>query len=291
MSPPGPGPHLLPLAQNDWPRQFLVHVPPDHEHRGALPIVMVLHGMGGTALWTVQETQWDQLADREGFLLVVPEALPLDPGQPMSFWKNPTRWRDGHLPERDQQTAVDDGRYLLAVLDEVQNRFAVNRRRVFVTGFSNGAGMTFCLAATHAERLTAIAPVSGTCRLEHPRPARPVPTLYLIGTEDPLVPLAGGVVRTLWGWVEQRTPVREMLGRWSEAMGGEILSQRIDEEEGVLVERFPHPQIDFLFYQIAGLGHHWPGGRGQLSRRLFGPPSKRVRATELIWRFFQRVGG
>jgi polyhydroxybutyrate depolymerase len=39
---------------------------------------------------------------------------------------------------------------------------------------------------------------------------------------------------------------------------------------------------------IEGLGHHWPGGRGEFNERIAGPPSNRVNATELIWEFFQQ---
>ena len=47
----------------------------------------------------------------------------------------------------------------------------------------------------------------------------------------------------------------------------------------------------FVVYTVEGLGHHWPGGRGRLSRRLFGPPSDRIRANELIEDFFRQQLG
>jgi polyhydroxybutyrate depolymerase len=45
---------------------------------------------------------------------------------------------------------------------------------------------------------------------------------------------------------------------------------------------------EFRAVVVAGLGHHWPGGRGRLSERIGGRPSGRVNANELIWAFFRR---
>ena len=144
----------------------------------------------------------------------MPEALPLDPSRPPAFLNNPLFWSDGSPHAVSAPRAVDDVAFLAAVLDDLARRFPADPRRVCVTGFSNGAGMTFRLAAERAERIAAIAPVSGYCWLDAPRPARPVPTLYLVGMQDPLVPLAGGTVSTLWGWSEERPPVRDTLERW-----------------------------------------------------------------------------
>ena len=46
-----------------------------------------------------------------------------------------------------------------------------------------------------------------------------MPTFYLVGSEDPFVPLDGGHVTTVWGRSEQRPPLRYMLADWSAASG------------------------------------------------------------------------
>src|SRR5439155_26061059 len=140
---------------------------------------------------------------REGFVLLVPEALPLDPSRPANFLKNPTWWNDGSPAATTAQREVDDVAFLTSLIDEWAEG------PVFVTGFSNGAAMTFRLAAVLSERLSAIAPVAGYCWQELAPLPRPVPTLYLLGKDDPLVPVEGGRVRSPWGWVEDRPPIRE----------------------------------------------------------------------------------
>ncbi len=142
------------------------------------PLVVFLHGSGATAAWSDDETGWSQLAQREGFALAIPQALPRDPEKPPKFLTNPTRWND-HNPN------TDDIAFLAAAIDDAVSRTAANPRRVFVSGFSNGAGMTFRVATELTDRIAAIAPVAGHCSLPEPKPAQPVPTLYIIGSVDP----------------------------------------------------------------------------------------------------------
>ena len=283
--------HEFTLSAGGAERRYLAHVPAGLAAGGPWPLLLVLPGAGAAPQWTLEETAWDRTADRAGFLLAVPEALPLDPTRPPAFLTNPPFWNDGSPRAASAPRSVDDVAFLDSLIDDLDRRFPVDARRVFVTGFSNGAGMTFRLAAERAERVAAIAPVSGYCWQDDPRPARPVPTLFLVGTQDPLVPLAGGTVTTLWGWQERRPPIRDVLDRWRRALGcGE--PQVVRQEGGVEEVRYAPGvgRVEFLACTVEGLGHHWPGGRGLLSRRLFGPPSTRVRANELIEDFLRRAG-
>ena len=250
---------------------------------------MFLTGTGGTAAWADRETGWSELAGREGFALALPEALPPDPAKPPTFLTNPPRWNDGS-PTPSHPPVADDVRFLLAVIDDAVARFGADRARVFLTGFSNGAGMAFRLAAEAAERIAAIAPVAGYCWVENPRPARPIPTLYTVGTADLLIPLRGGDVRLPWSSrLVRRPPVNATLERWAEGLGCDLVPTLRSDDGSVRVEHYPGPVV-FDAVTVAGLGHHWPGGRGQLNPRIAGPPSAAVNATAMIWEFFRAAG-
>jgi polyhydroxybutyrate depolymerase len=281
------GSHAHRLHVGGRERTYLVHAPPNPDGRQPLPVVVFLHGAGATARWALSETGWDATADREGFLVVLPEATRPDPSQPPRFLANPPRWNDGCGPG---VSLPDDVAFLGAVLDDVAAHFAVDRCRVYVTGFSNGAAMTFRLAAELAPRLAAVAPVAGHCCLPDPRPECPVPTCYLVGAQDPLIPLEGGVVRTPWGHTNVKPAVRETLRKWAHALGLSPDAVVAREENGVRIEAFGprEPDVEFLVYTIAGLGHHWPGGRGQLKKRIAGNPSNRLAANDVILDFFRR---
>jgi polyhydroxybutyrate depolymerase len=157
--------------------------------------------------------------------------------------------------------------------------------RAFVCGFSNGAGMAFRFASERAARVAAVAPVAGHCWLSAPNPARPVPTLFIIGTEDRLVPLRGGDVPSPWlNRLVRRPPVNETLEKWARANGCAEVPELV-RDGAVRAERYPGPvRVEAL--TVEGLGHHWPGGRAQLNPRLAGPPSAALNATDAVWEFF-----
>jgi len=153
-----------------------------------------LHGTGATTAWADDETGWSRLAASEGFVLALPQALPPDTSLPPKFLSNPPRWNDGSasgqwkLEAEDRrsdsaQPAADDVSFITAVIEDVVTRTGADSDRVFVSGFSNGAAMAFRYAAERAERVAAVAPVAGYCWVINPRPVRPVPTLYVVGTE------------------------------------------------------------------------------------------------------------
>jgi polyhydroxybutyrate depolymerase len=266
-------------------REFLLHRPAGP---GPLPLVVMFHGTGGSAAWAADETGWSDIADREMFAVAYPEGLPPDPGKPAKFLTNPQLWHDGSHDDRPAQDADRD--FIAAMLDLLVNDYGIDPRRISVTGFSNGAGMTFALATWLAQRFAACAPVAGHCWLEHPRPFRPVPTLYLVGDEDPLIPLAGGLVRSPWGKTRVKPGVAETLRRWAVALGCSTARVILEETATTILEEYPHlnwPGL-FLAMTIRGLGHHWPGGKGKLSEKIGGRPSAAVNGCERIWEFFRR---
>jgi polyhydroxybutyrate depolymerase len=247
------------------PRRAVVYAP---ARNAPAPVVLLLHGVGASGEWMVEETRWDEKAKAEGILLVAPDATRPNPDSPARFYTNPPLWNNGSSrPPADRVAAVNDVRFLGTLLDEVSRRWPVDPARIFVTGFSNGAGMTFRLARELAGGIAAIAPIAGFDP-GGPQPARSVPTLYMIGTHDPLIPVEGGVVNTPWGDGQPRRPVREMLARWDADNGRPTTALFID-----------------------GLGHHWPGGRAGLNRRIAGPPSDEIDATAAVWEFFQSRRG
>ena len=276
---------LVTLAEPASERQYLFHRPSNSTN--AVPLVIVLHGTGGTAAWADDETGWSAFADREGFALALPDAIPPYITKPPKFLTNPQRWNDGS-PSVGQfpSSEADDVGFLTAVIHDAIARGSVDPNRVYVTGFSNGAGMTFRFAAERAELLAAIAPVAGHSWLPEPKLARPVPTLYLIGTADPLVPIEGGSVRSPWGARVVRPRVMNTLRSWATAIGCD--GDPVTANAGEVVFPAKPGGVEFRAQFIKGLGHHWPGGKGQLDERFGGPPSSRVNGNEAVWAFLRR---
>lgn len=264
-------------------RRYVLHRPPGFRPGG--PAVLMLDGRGGTPWTAMKSSGWSAKADREGFLVLYPEALRLDPAGPQHFLTNPQMWNAGAGGSDTDRPDVDDVGFLRAVIADATERHGADPARIFMSGFSNGAAMSFRMAAEDSHRLAAIGVVAGPCRVRGVRMARRVPTIYFYGKLDPLGPFDGGEVALPWGVTEHRPPVREHVRAWRDAMGLADDPQ-LESRECVTIERYGDV---FEFWTIEDLGHVWPGGHRLLPEKIVGASSERVRATEVIWDFFRRA--
>jgi polyhydroxybutyrate depolymerase len=280
------GTHKLHVEVNGVRRRYMVYVPSRYDDRTRWPVVLLFHGLGATARWTIGETGLDAKAEAAGFLAVFPEGLPADPRQVSTLLKNPAYWNTGSRQDRGH----DDLGFIAALLKELPRQLAMDPGRLYVTGFSNGASFAFLVAAHFAEQVAAVAPVAGYCPLESPRLQRPVPTLYIAGMADPLVPWDGGAVANPWGYHLNRPPLLDTWQHWAEALGCPPQPRLVRDDRGVREYCYGPGENGgvMICYLITGHGHHWPGGRGQLAAEIGGPKVDSFRANDIIWEFFQR---
>ena len=257
--------------------------------QGSAPLVVVLHGAGGTANWTLEETLWDKYADEAGFLLLLPEGTREDMTRGAGFLQNPQVWNDGSKRSELAQQGVDDVAFLEDIIQHVMAMGIVSGNRFFMNGFSNGAGMTFRYCIEAKNKPAAIAPVSGLLSIDHYPHNLTIPTIYIMGKVDPLMPLEGGTIISPWTKKEEQRPsVIQTIHAWEKALGGVNHSDTKESPEKVhRTERHcGKGDVRFTSVLIDDLGHHWPGGRGTLNKRLAGQPSNRFHACSEIWKFW-----
>lgn len=272
----------FPIDVDGSKRTYRLHLPKGRPPKSP-PLVVFLHGKGGTAEWAEEETGWSGLADRKGFAVLYPEALPPRVDRAPKFLTNPPTWNDLAKTGRP-----DD----LAYLKQLLNSLSIEPPAVYLSGFSNGAAMTFRLASEMPLRFRAVAPVAGHCRAELTELPRTIPTLYLIGDSDPLLPLKGGTVVTPWRTTTERLPIDESLTRWSRANRFYPKGFETRDERGNIWREFlSASSASMRVGVLAGLGHHWPGGKGGLGEKLGGPFVPTIDAAETIWEFFQTTNG
>lgn len=252
-----------------------------------MPVVIMLHGAGGTADIAATQTGWDRLGAERGFLAVFPEGTARDPSRAPEFRRNPQTWNDGSERGHVARTGVDDVALVAALIERLVSRGEVDPGAVFLTGFSNGGSLAFRAAAELAERVTAVAPVAGHCWIE-PAPGALPPLLYLIGDADPLNPMEGGSVATPWGANEVHPAPRRSFERWSRAAGCEHGPIRTREGPVVWTQAAGCPRTIRMGI-IEGHGHIWPGGPRLLPQRIVGRGAAAVDATTIIWEFFAGI--
>jgi len=287
---PQPGDHKESIKFGGYDRTFLVHVPSHSGGSSKLPVVMMLHGAGGSPEGAARETGWSIEADKEGFIAVYPEAMPGRPELPASFLGNPRLWNDGSGRGRLAPT-VDDTGFLAAVMDQLVKSYGADPQRIYVTGMSNGASMAFRSGIVLANRVAAIAPVAGRLQLHDQELVYPVPLLFIVGTADPLNPIAGGEVKVPWtlGRTEYRAPIGDSLSQWRAMLGCSDVTRTLVDSGGVKGIEWDKCAKGGVveYYIVDGLGHVWPGGTTRLPERWIGKASDKLDATRVIWEFFK----
>ncbi len=268
-------------------REYLLHVPDAcAASEEPVPLVLVLHGGGGTARATRRTMGWDALARREGFIVAYPQGYE-------------RHWNDGRgdLAVPTVQEGVDDVKFLSTLVEHLAGELPIDRRRVYSTGASNGAMMSFRLAVDAPGLLAAISTQIGNLPKEHEsKTPEPIPVMMINGTEDPLVPWHGGHV-TVFGKRRGAILSAPATAAWWVARNGidaeaaEMVElDDADPDDGTRVERVTWrgegPEV--VLYRVVGGGHTVPGGRQYLPERVIGRTSRDIDALPLVWEFLSR---
>lgn len=276
-------------------RTALVHVPPQVAERRPLPVVLSFHGGGGNALAQQRYSALDGLADREGFIVVYPNGTGM-------LQDSLLTWNAGTCCGIAARQETDDVGFVRALLDELAVRLPVDAARVYATGLSNGAMMSYRLAADLSDRIAAIAPVGGASAMPVFRAARPVPILHIHSVDDARALYEGGLgppfpftnVRVM------HRPVEASLAEWATFAGCGTPPEVKDRRRGaagtpsashtatLLVYPGCRDGAEVALWKLTGAGHVWPGGERDYLQRLLGPGTDVIDANAEIWRFFER---
>ena len=130
-------------------RTWFEHLPAGYDGSRAVALVVALHGYSDNGTQFAATTGWEPVADAGGFIVVFPNGG-LVVGEDFG-WNNFVF--DGSAP--------DDVGFLSALINQLEADYRVDPNRVFMTGFSNGAGMTNNFAGIHGPALAGIGVVSG----------------------------------------------------------------------------------------------------------------------------------
>lgn len=253
-----------------------------------VPMVIMLDGRGGTPWTAMRTTRWNDTADREGFIMVYPEATRIDPDGPLHFLTNPQMWNAGAGGSDVERPEVDDLSFLRQVIDDARMHARTYSTGCYMSGFSNGAAMTYRYALAYPETLAAIATVAGHLRVSDAMLAEPVPMISFFGRLDPLSPYDGGEVELPWGRREVRPPAAQSVQAWAGLCGHRAEAGRLTTEPGVSRLHYGQPgaRDEIAFITVDDLGHVWPGGHRLIPEPIVGRSSDRINANDEIWRFF-----
>jgi polyhydroxybutyrate depolymerase len=280
LVPPGlaAGESIRTLTHDGFERDYIFYVPSSFDSTQPAALVMVFHGGGGKARNAVRMTDFSALADEKGFLVVYPNGTgPLE--------EQVLTWNGGTCCGNAMLNNVDDVGFARAILDDLQTIAAIDLKRVYATGMSNGGIMSYRLACEAADVFAAIGSVAGTQNFAPCQPTERVAVIHFHGTNDQHLPYNGGVgAESLVG--TDFASVQDSVGFWvafngcnSQPVTNELNEIRREVWEGC------EGGSSVELVTIVGGGHAWPGSQ---SPGWVGgdEPTQSISATKLIWEFF-----
>jgi polyhydroxybutyrate depolymerase len=268
------------IMVNGVQRTFVLHVPDGLT--GRAPLILSFHGHGGDGKGQARLTGMSALSDRYGFIIAYPDGINRG-------------WNDGRQATR---SGVDDVAFANALIDELERRYSVDPKRIYATGFSNGGVFSNYLACNQADRIAAIAPVSGSMPVQdapYCHPQRAVPVLEISGTADPIMPFNGGSIVIGSRNRGEVISFAQDGALWGKNAGCSAMPSTkalppIAPPDDTSVTRTSfagcRSGADVIEYAIVGGGHTWPDGLPYLPKFIIGPMSHQLDASDTIVRFF-----
>ena len=269
-------------------RTYLAYIPSGDLSAPAL--IIALHGSMGTGkkMREICGDQFERLAEKEKFIVVYPDGYQ-------------TYWNDCRTaPKDDAHTKnIDDVGFITKLIEACCTKWHADPKKVYAVGLSNGGHMCFRLATEIRDKIAGIAvigasmPGNGYSKCAAPRAGMPV--MIVNGTDDPINPFEGGMVRLFYVF-----PKGEVMSSMESARAWlkpedreqhpkiELMPDR-DPTDETHIERLSWPGSKVCLLMIHGGGHTVPGGSQYLPEFVVGRVSRDMNMAHEAWSFFKET--
>jgi polyhydroxybutyrate depolymerase len=265
-------------------REAWVHLPSGYDSTKKYPVVFVFHGGDGSLFTPFYESGMNGVADQNNFIVVYPQGTPVDPSKP----SGPAYWNDGRPLADGSYMTADDVSFVKGLLGNLESKLLIDQSRVYASGISNGALMTYRLAKELPGTFAAIgtvAAVRGADEIQ-PAPAGAVPVISFNGLLDPIVPYWGGTP-LVSNFISTFMPVQKAMQSWALHNGDlpdPVETLRIGN---AVMTRWSGGAADVVLWTLLDGGHTWPGGNvWPQDAPYVGNINRDINASELMWDFF-----
>ncbi len=165
---------------------YELHVPAAYDGARAFPLIVALHGLGGTedAFFQSYEKKLPVLAEQHGYIIAAPLGYRVDGSYGWGLAEPPA----DSIVRRTQELSEKD---VMEVMQQVQSNYKIDKNRVYLMGHSMGGIGTWKLAAKYPDLWAAIAPIAGMGQPSTIEKFRTIPEIVVHGDNDKTVPVAG----------------------------------------------------------------------------------------------------
>ena len=297
LDPAAAGRQEVGLASGGLERRYVLYVPQGLEAGAPAPLVVDFPAYSPAELeerfsgFTTPDRDGVIKADEVGAIVVTPE--PIGGDGALRAWN-----LTGEAPG-----FPDDQGFIRDVLEDAGARTCVDRNQVLVMGFAVGGAMATQVACNPERNVAALVTISGPFDPPRCMPGKPVPVLAFHGTNDPLLPFAGGVGPNAVLLGLGPKTLAGLAGAVPYLVGAPSSALAWSERDGCR----PEPEISAVsplvthqvwtgcadggaveLYVVEGAGHTWPDSNGMDDLvSLLGPTTRAIAANDVVWDFFQ----
>ena len=262
------------ILHNGLERSYILYVPESYSENASNPLVLNLHGYSSNAGQQMIYSDFYNIAETEGFILIHPEGTIDSNG--FQFWNS------GDLFE------IDDVGFLSTLIDTIASNYNINEDRIYSMGMSNGGFMSYRLACELSDKIAAIASVTGsmsTTQINSCNPTSPVPIMQIHGTSDPTVLYSGSfgiapIDDVISFWVNTNNCITEPIFNIIPDVN---LIDFCNAEHYIYNNGNNDSSVEL--YKIINGGHTWPGAAIPL---VGNNTNQDFNASEKIWDFFNK---
>jgi polyhydroxybutyrate depolymerase len=259
-------------------------------------LLFVLHGstMTGREMEIVTGRQFDRIADTSRNLIVV---------YPQGYEKY---WNDCRKSARYQSRleGVNDVDFIAKLINYFALKYHIDKKQVFVLGYSNGGEMSFKLAIERPDLFKGFAAISANLPVlsnnNCGESVKPVSMLVMNGTADPINPYNGGDIVLPDGMNRGRVvSTQQTIQYWinlshcNSALASIFTFPDIDKTDSSTVIEFqyscPETQKKIVLLKINNGGHTIPNPGFGFWPKVLGNVNKDINAPYLIYRYFMSL--
>ncbi len=253
-------------------RSYLLHLPSGYDSNKHYPLIIMLHGYSDNPRLMELYSGMSKKANKEQFIVVYPRGSNDAHDRHLS-------WNAGFCCGAAKRAHTDDVAFIDQLLDEVSAKYAVDTKKIYIAGFSNGAMFAHLLGTHLHSKVAAIAAISGcigsdTAYLQNKHV--PVPILIMNGRADRTIPFNGGggyasVAATVNFWKSNNKSTQEIVSK------EKFYDKTIYSDSA--------GRNDVAFYEIHDGKHLWFGRKRESVALLLNKP---IFTTEEVWNFFKK---
>jgi poly(hydroxyalkanoate) depolymerase family esterase len=284
-------------------REFLVYIPKGRSAWRRAPLVVLCHGCKQTPEEFAQGTRITELADRHGFVVLLPRQK--DKANPWRCWN----WFDTRTMKGAGEAAI-----VAAQIRFVRRRYRCQRKRVLVAGMSAGGAFAAVMGLRYPRLVSAVAVHSGLAcgaarspltaiavmqngpeqdvaaigdraRADARPRDLPIPLLAIQGESDPVVsPRNAAALVRQYLHLNGHASVgdADASGSALPAADAETRTTLANGRTELMREWRSDGRLVARLVEVTGLGHAWSGGDATLAYNDAEAPD----ATALVGAFF-----